>query len=245
LQYAGWRIVYSFQEDDSNHGLWYLILENNDDIIVVFRGTPPPGDSGSLNLPDWYDTLGSIFTGTHRQTSLAENEALRGNISNYITGRNNVYITGHSLGGHLSMEIFRQIAFAGRSGRIQRIETFNPVGIRSAHAANIRSGAMTHHQICCDLAKIASNIRGLQFSGAPNSLNRVPIRGCVHIVPSRDARWWENVLSSANLAINILEPSFIGLGAIAWQMIDAHAMKNFDHHSIHQGRIITPGIALG
>ena len=237
MDYWGWKIVHSYQENNNIHGLWYLVFEKDDDVIIAFRGTPAPGQNNSLNAPDWWDTIGSIITGRHRQAGVVETAIKEGgDIYKYLTGKKTIYITGYSLGGYLSMESFRQIAISRRAGWVNKIETFNPVGMGSDANTFMTSqlSIMTHNQTCCDLAKIASNIRGLNFPRGTLAGKSAGCRPC--ITPRRDASWWENVWSAYNMIglVDITNPANMA-GAwvdLAITMGAAHSLDNFDMYAI-------------
>lgn len=93
-------------------GFWYQIYEKGNDVVIAFRGTPEPSLS---SLGDWVTTVGMIATGVHPQWSdlLQEIGNQKGGIYPYLTKGKNIYITGHSLGGHLAVVAYTIINLEG------------------------------------------------------------------------------------------------------------------------------------
>jgi hypothetical protein len=127
----------------------------------------------------------------------------------------NVYITGHSLGGHLSMDLYRQIIAQNNNYSVIKAETFNPVGMGS-NVSFGELGRLFHNQTCCDVAKKASEFMGLQYPGIPNPTVKVKSHD-ICLSPKRDGNWWQKAWGNTNMVLS-------------W--VDAHDMKHFNAQTV-------------
>jgi hypothetical protein len=174
--YTGWKIAYSDQRGkwSEETDFWYQIYENetSNDIVIAFRGTPALSANPAV-WGNWIETLTLIAAGStqmsvHIQNAYVKNEVENGKIGEYLTKNRNVYITGHSLGGHLAIMSYMYIQQAGYDSVVKHVETFNAVGVGAIDFRNINqigSSKIIQNYTCCDVATWASEARGLKYVG--------------------------------------------------------------------------------
>lgn len=164
-----WRLVYAKKEGEwsSHTDFWYQIYVNGNNAVIAFRGTPAISIKPAV-WGNWIETLSLIFYGDHPQDKRVREEVAKGGIHNYLgTGIRNIYITGHSLGGHLAMICYKEI-LDKNNGKyeylVNRVETFNAVGITKNNADFIKTkgniNKIIQHYTCCDIATWASETLG-------------------------------------------------------------------------------------
>ena len=77
-----------------------------------------------------------------------------------------IYLTGHSLGGHLAVVAYSSICDMGKECLVERVETFNAVGISNSDNAKIKcSNKIVQNYTCCDVARWACLTNGLYYPG--------------------------------------------------------------------------------
>ncbi|MDR0920386.1 MAG: DUF2974 domain-containing protein, partial [Oscillospiraceae bacterium] len=93
-----WKFVDYHRDDPS--GFYGYAIDTGNELIIGFRGTEFKDDF-------WKDFVGAdaglAFTIETKQQSQVENFLNQINNSDYIENYDNVYVTGHSLGGNLAM----------------------------------------------------------------------------------------------------------------------------------------------
>jgi len=219
----GWRVIASGQKESYSIGrfigipgipmrysttLWFLVFQRDNDVVISFRGTPP------LSIGSWRNTL-SLFLdnyGWHPQHQLIADSIRSGTFSRFLQGDYNVYLTGHSLGGHLAVMAYREMLRRNLGDSVVRVETFNPVGVHPMDAAFLRgNAAIVHNYICCDIAVWASLAMDLSFTGRMNLYSTLG-HACI---PEHD--WRHRLFGAAG-------PILVGF--------DAHFMANFGRYSV-------------
>jgi hypothetical protein len=181
-----WKLVHSRQSGEWNlweTDFWYQIYESRNAFVIAFRGTPGLNIVNPAVYGNWMETIKMIFNGKHPQDNLLEEEVLnevvsfdvsngwlvwhkkRKTIKHFleeaIKKNKKIFITGHSLGGHLAIVAYKHIQDQGYAGLVERVETFNPVGVSEDVSVSIEktereaSGdvrKIIHHHTCCDIA---------------------------------------------------------------------------------------------
>jgi|GEM_PF-6002806 len=180
----GWQMIHAYKGGHWNPfvtDFWYQIYQKNNEktIIIAFRGTPKIALNPAI-AGNWKETLELIGmfgnkTGTHPQTTILKREVDRGRINYFIENDYKIYITGHSLGGHLAMICYKYILDRNRGDLVERVETFNAVGISKSDANVItsrgNSNKIRQNYASCDVARWASTANGLEFPGIPMPQN--------------------------------------------------------------------------
>ena len=132
-----WTLIKSYQSEleapEAKTELWYQIYESDTKIIIAFRGTPEPFKEGTT-WDHWKETVGLVLTGNHPQDELVREEVERGAISDCFTKGKQISLTGHSLGGHLAIIAFLHIQGCGYADLVEKVETYNAVGIKKSEA---------------------------------------------------------------------------------------------------------------
>lgn len=137
-QPAGWEIVDSV---NVKYGYSYNVLKRNNNIIIAYRGTDDFVDgiydvmsatSGVIdeiaNNPLTYETnkiSRMIIPSLTAQKELAVG-TFRKVVEKYPNAK--IYITGHSLGGHLTLESLLEAIQMGKSSLVVRAVVFNALG---------------------------------------------------------------------------------------------------------------------
>ena len=162
-----WTMVHHFQWTDNypwyrpdTPELWFQVYESEEAFVIAFRGTPPLSFSTFHN---WVGTIGLIAGLGHPQDPLLKNEIESGGLSTYLNvakarGKK-IFLTGHSLGGHLAVMAYLHIQNLGEEYErlVGKVETFNAVGILLKDASAIRNySKIRQWYTCCDIAKKAS-----------------------------------------------------------------------------------------
>lgn len=116
----GWTMV----EHTGLNGVGFcaFTLRRNNNFIIAFRG--------SSDIMDWKYNIDipAQLLGLGQQ--LQEEKYIRRMVARFPDG--NIYITGHSLGGHLALEASVYLSKIGSGGRLRRTESFNGFGITSS-----------------------------------------------------------------------------------------------------------------
>ena len=106
-------------------GLQILVLQNGNNIIVAHRGTEPKGGDPWELAVDWFNNGVTYVLGISTQTPAAKRfmkQTMKNNPGS------NFYVTGHSLGGHLTYNSAAQ-GISYNSSSIKAIVTFNGLGL--------------------------------------------------------------------------------------------------------------------
>ena len=191
--YRKWRLVYSHQKnggwlsrqnEDGQEGvvkvtdLLYLVFERGDTIVIAFRGTPPPFPlpENASAIHNWVETIGLIVSGEHYHDSMVYQEVTSGKIRELVkkgSGKK-VYITGHSLGGHLALLAYSYIIRDDTldANLIEQVQVFNALGIKEDDASLVQRSGYSERIVlnytCCDIATLTSQFCGLSYVGAHN-----------------------------------------------------------------------------
>lgn len=191
-QPAGWEIIDSV---NTEFGYSYNVLKRNNNIIIAYRGTDDIVDgiydvisatSGVaeeiVNNPIIHETQKisrMIIPSLTAQKELAVG-TFRKIIEKYPTAK--FYITGHSLGGHLTLESMLEAIQMGKSSLVERAVVFNALGSGKFFDIYLNKTKLTrklhHHRIEGDyiapiLPKggketVHPNVKGLGF---PHSIS--------------------------------------------------------------------------
>jgi len=199
--YSGWKLAHKHKQGVAPvySGFWYLIFEKGNDIVVAFRGTPPPEiewnlippGPGIANVGDWVNTLVMVALGKHMQDFNVESE-IRGRIGDFLKAGRNVYITGHSLGGYLAVMASESIRENDEYGHlVKRVETFNAVGVSTFK--NVDESKIVRNYTCCDIATWVSEFNpALKCVGEPRMLNLGSVDENHRHADEYDSKqWWE------------------------------------------------------
>jgi len=106
-------------------GLQIMALEIDNNIVVVYRGTEPGGGDKLEGWKDWFNNGTTWALGLSTQTPMAKKF-----MKNIMKNNKNkdFYVTGHSLGGHLTYNAGAQGISYDKSS-IKGIVTFNGLGL--------------------------------------------------------------------------------------------------------------------
>ncbi len=118
----GWKVLDTWY---AYGGLQILALQNGNKIIVANRGTEPGGGDAWELFADWFNNATTYLLGISTQTPAAKKFMKK-------TMKNNpgceFYVTGHSLGGHLTYNAAAK-GIDYNSSAIKAIVTFNGLGL--------------------------------------------------------------------------------------------------------------------
>ena len=161
-----WKLVHSRQVGKWNPlvtDFWYQIYESDKSIVIAFRGTPPLSINPAV-YDNWVETLGLILGFDHIQDAYVKGEVKNGKIKDYLdtakVHKKKVFLTGHSLGGHLAMIAYME-ARKDYESIIGKVETFNAVGLKKSDAEEIEKNGVDkirQHRTCCDIANYGSQV---------------------------------------------------------------------------------------
>jgi uncharacterized protein YegL len=235
IGFCDWKLTYTHQEgewDALNTDFWYQIYENGDYAVIAFRGTPALNVFNPNIYGNWTETLSLVFNGKHPQDKKVEIQVKEGKIKSLLENNKKILITGHSLGGHLAMVCYKHI-LASRDNfgnskyghLVEKIETFNAVGITSIDAIFIKkygdTNKITNHYTCCDIARWISVKNKLEFPGS----NPQTTISHNHSTERGKASWWDWLtLSVSYWTYEKTEELSIG--------INAHGREHFNPCSI-------------
>ena len=121
----GWRVATWSYTSQYGQGFDAAAYLKDDNVIVAFRGTE--GDLSINPTPDWANNYSSYLLGL----SLQDDDAvafLQSIVRSY--GGYNIYVTGHSLGGHLAYK-----AIAANDYPYTEVATFNAFALSDVHDA--------------------------------------------------------------------------------------------------------------
>jgi len=240
-----WKLVYTENRPSiTNFGktitdFWYQIYENETEnsIVVAFRGTPEP----SLEtLSNWEETIQLIFNSTHPQDEMVT-VAVKNRIQEYagikvikgthgksqIFGQGKkIYLTGHSLGGHLALIAYLRICQEGYENFVGGVETFNAVGISKSDNVKISkygTDKIINHYTCCDIAREFSMFV-LAFPGKSKEEKILHKNRCAKTGTERSFEVIKKLIIQGNAWSEI--PEIVKDFSIR---IDAHDMKYFNY----------------
>jgi len=159
--------------------------------------------------------------------------------SNYLDKAKNdgkkVFITGHSLGGHLAMIAYLQIQNRGYEYLVGKVETFNAVGLQKKDADAIKKvSKIRQWYTCCDIANWGSEttiggLGKLYFPAVERPMKTIETNpdGSQHIHSTElgKASWWDWI----TLSISYWSYQYYELVSVG---IKAHKIENFDYCEI-------------
>jgi hypothetical protein len=186
-EYTGWKLKYAHKEgvdDPYKSDFWYQIYEHEESnsVVISFRGTAPI--EPNIKIADnWLETFMLIANGplqksNHPQDINVKNEIIKGKntedknsaIRECLESNKSIYITGHSLGGHLAVMAYILMQDEGFENNVVRVETFNAVGIAKNDYKQFNGNGekVIQNYTCCDIATWASNAFSLKYVGTRN-----------------------------------------------------------------------------
>lgn len=165
---AGWT---KLEETVDGAGYSVLVLRRGNNIIIAYRGTDDIADgiydtAGTMNkvrrdvnfpiVKSYYKAKEYVLRKTipeaYGQNELAV-KTLQEVLKKYP--KENIYLTGHSLGGHLAQEAMNAAIDMGTAHRIKRVELFNALGSHEADRLkknqNEYKGKVFHRKIQGDV----------------------------------------------------------------------------------------------
>jgi len=119
----GWEILKVDENYNTDTGFSSTVFQKGNNIIVAFRGSE--GELNPFTQHDWMNDFTSYLIGVSFQDEDAKN--LLKNVLEKHKG-NTVYVTGHSLGGHLAYT-----SVVGYDFPFAKVATFNAFGLSSLH----------------------------------------------------------------------------------------------------------------
>jgi len=228
-----WELSYSHQAknwDPKASDFWYQIYESDKAIVIAFRGTPIPFKEGTT-LDHWWETLVLTLGNNHPQDKLVRDEVEKGEISEYLKKGKKIFLTGHSLGGHLAMIAYLHIQGCGYDYLVGKVETFNAVGIKKVDANLLEKNGVNkvrQWHTCCDIAKWGSEVTIAGFgelyfptTGGKRPIVKIKDKNPLHIcsTPHFNEFLMELLLNQYKYLLN---------GADAINGILAHGIDNFN-----------------
>ncbi|GHU46808.1 hypothetical protein FACS1894120_4240 [Clostridia bacterium] len=129
----------------------YTVYRRAEDqtVVIAFRGTPTPI---SQNWENWLEhAIYLLVYDNHIQNGYINVDDFK----KYLDDSNNkVYITGHSLGGYLTIMGLKKIKDAGYEDRIESAVTFNALGVPKGD--NFQTNKLKNFYISNELARVIS-----------------------------------------------------------------------------------------
>ena len=200
-----WKLAFSRQVGNWNpyiSDFWYQIYENDNAIVIAFRGTPPLSWNPAV-FDNWKETFGLITGNNHPQDDYVRTSVKTGAIKTYLekakTERKKIFLTGHSLGGHLAMIAYLEIR-KNYEDLVGKVETFNAVGLQKGDADEIEKKGVDkirQHYTCCDIANWGSQatilgLGKLYFPAVERPVKNITtnLNGSTH-KHSTEENWWD------------------------------------------------------
>ena len=122
----GWRVVYYY--NDFVTGYQSSIYQKGNNVVIATRGSAPKGTSFGEKVKDWAiaDVIG--YLGGFNSQVLSMELSMK-KVAKVIGKEKNIYVTGHSLGGYLTLMTASQLVEKGYKDSIKLVTTYNGLGL--------------------------------------------------------------------------------------------------------------------